>query len=314
MTKHQSTGTRPSWVDDELFPFESRFVELDGNVLHYVDEGSGPTLLLLHGNPTWSFEYREVIRALRDQFRCVALDYPGFGLSSAGPGYRYLPEEHAQVVTAFVDALALGEVTLVAHDWGGPIGLATVEARPATFEGLVLANTWGWPIGDLHIKALSHLMGGPLGRLLIRQLNLFVNAMIPIGHRLRKPAASEMAHYRNALATPNRRHASAVFPGRITASRAFLAGVEAGLTDLASLPTLIVWGDADFAFRAKERRRWEQTFPDHHTVILEGAGHFVQSDAPEEFAAAIRDWRLRTTGQQTPPARGNVQRTAPEES
>src|SRR5262249_2744327 len=106
MTKHQSTGTRPAWVNDELFPFESRFLELDGHVVHYVDEGSGPTLLLLHGNPTWSFEYREVIRALRGQFRCVALDYPGFGLSSPRPGYRYLPEEHAQVVTAFVDALA----------------------------------------------------------------------------------------------------------------------------------------------------------------------------------------------------------------
>lgn len=77
---------RPAWVSDELFPFESRFVELDGNVVHYVDEGSGPTLLFLHGNPTWSFEYRDVIRFLRDGFRCVAVDYPGFGLSSPTPG------------------------------------------------------------------------------------------------------------------------------------------------------------------------------------------------------------------------------------
>jgi haloalkane dehalogenase len=277
-------------VDDELFPFESRFVELDGNVVHYVDEGSGPTLLLLHGNPTWSFEYREVIRALRDQFRCVALDYPGFGLSSPRPGYQFLPEEHAQIVTAFVDALNLGGATLVAQDWGGPIGLATVQARPAAFERLVLANTWAWPIGDLPIQALSHLMGSPLGRLLARRLNLFVSVMIPVGYRLRKPTAAEMAHYRQALATQNRGEAAAVFPRRITASRAFLAEVEAGLSDLDSLPTLIVWGDADFAFRTKERRRWEQTFTDHHTVILEGAGHFVQSDAPEEFAAAIRDW------------------------
>src|SRR5207302_11174538 len=87
--------TRPAWVDDGLFPFESRFVTIDGHTVHYVDEGSGPTLLLLHGNPTWSFDYRDVIRALRDQFRCIALDYPGLGLSSARPGYRYLPEEHA---------------------------------------------------------------------------------------------------------------------------------------------------------------------------------------------------------------------------
>lgn len=282
---------RPAWVDRELFPFQSRFVAIDGHTVHYVDEGSGPTLLLLHGNPTWSFVYRDVIRTLRKEFRCVGLDYPGFGLSTARTGYRFLPEEHAQVVTAFIDALDLTGVTLVAQDWGGPIGLATVEHRPAAFEGLVLANTWAWPItGDLHFEVFSHLMGGPLGRLLISRFNLFVNAMIPAGHRLRKPTAVEMVHYRQALPTPGRRDASAVLPRRITASRAFLADVEAGLADVASLRALIVWGDADFAFRAKERRRWEQVFADHHTVIVKGAGHFVQSDAPEQFAAAIREW------------------------
>jgi haloalkane dehalogenase len=291
---------RPSWVDDELFPFESRFVAIDGHTVHYVDEGSGPTLLFLHGNPTWSFVYREVIRALRNEFRCVALDYPGFGLSSARPGYRYLPEEHAQVVTAFVDDLGLSGITLVAHDWGGPIGLTTVEQRPAAFTGLVLVNTWGWPTtGDPHFEVFASVMGGPLGRLLIKRFNLFVNAFIPTGHRLRKPTAAEMTHYRKALATHDRREAAAVLPRRITASRAFLGDVEAGLPDLASLPTLIVWGDADFPFRAKERQRWEQIFADHHTVIVEGTGHFVQSDAPDQFAAAIRDWH-------TPPAAGRT--------
>lgn len=101
-----------------------------------------------------------------------------------------------------------------------------------------------------------------------------------------------------------------MLPRRITASRAFLAGVEAGLGDLASLPTLIVWGDADIAFRAKERQRWEQIFADHHTVIVEGAGHFVQSDAPKEFAAAIRDWRSTPDGPRT---RGDVRRNTPRE-
>lgn len=301
---------RPAWVDDKLFPFESRFIAVDGHDIHYVDEGSGPTLLFLHGNPTWSFVYRDAIRALRDEFRCVALDYPGFGLSAPRLGYRYLPEEHAQVVTAFVDALALRGITLVAHDWGGPIGLAAVEQRPAAFEGLVLANTWGWPItGDLHFEVVSHVLGGPVGRVLVKQFNLFVNAMIPAGHRLRKPAADEMAHYRQALATYDQREAAAVLPRRITASRDFLTGVEAGLPGLASLPTLIVWGDADFAFRAKQRQRWEQVFADHHTVIVEGAGHFVQSDAPEEFAAAIRDWRSAPA-----PARGNARPETPTES
>lgn len=281
---------RPTWVDDGLFPFESRFVDIDGHTVHYVDEGSGPTLLFLHGNPTWAFVYRDVIAHLRDEFRCIAVDYPGFGLSSAAPGYRYLPAEHAEVMVAFVDALALERVTLVAHDWGGPVGLAAVERGAEAFDRLVLANTSAWPLDDARVQVLSHVVGGPIGRLLIRQFNLFVNVMIPAGHRLTKPTSEQMSHYRNALDSAARRQASAVFPREITASRLFLADVEAGLADLAALPTLIIWGNADIAFGDRERRRWEAIFPDHQTVIVEGAGHFVQSDAPDQFASAIREW------------------------
>lgn len=281
---------RPTWVDDALFPFESRFLDIDGNRVHYVDEGSGPVLLFLHGNPTWSFDYRKVIEALRQDFRCIAVDYPGFGLSSAGPGYRYLPAEHARVIGAFVDTLALNGVTLVAHDWGGPIGLAMVQQRPEVFDRLVLTNTWAWPVGAPLVQVMSHVMGGLIGRLLIRQFNLFVNVMIPIGHRLTKPTSAEMTHYQRALGSPVRREASAVFPREITASRAFLADVASGLPDIAGLPALIIWGDGDFAFGDKELRQWEQTLTDHQTVMVNGAGHFVPSDAPEQFAAAIRNW------------------------
>jgi haloalkane dehalogenase len=282
---------RPAWVDDELFPFESRFVEIDGHTVHYVDEGSGPTLLFLHGNPTWSFLWRDVICALRDDFRCIALDYPGFGLSTAKLDYRYLPEEHADVVTGFVDKLGLEGVTLVGQDWGGMLGLAVVQRRPGVFDRLVLANTWAWPVnGTFHFEWFGRVIGGLPFRFLVRRFNLLVNAFIPTGHRRRKPTAAEMAHYSQALNTPERRQACAVLPGRVLASRDFFAEVEAGLAGIADLPTLIMWGDADIAFRPQERERLEATFTDHKTVIVEGAGTYVESDAPEEFVAAIRDW------------------------
>jgi haloalkane dehalogenase len=291
MTNQPFAGARPDWVSDELFPFESRFVEVDGNVVHYVDEGSGPVLLMLHGNPTWSFVYRDVIGSLRDRFRCIALDYPGFGLSVAAPGYRYLPEEHAAVVVAFLDRLGLSDVTLVAHDWGGPIGLYAAEQLPGRFARLVLANTWAWPLGgDLRVELASRLMGGPIGRELIRRFNLFVNAMIPAGHRRRTPSPAEMAHYRAALPTPDRRHATAVLPGAIIGSSKFLGDVARDLTALEHLPTLIVWADADIAFGDKERQRWEATLPNHTTVVLRGAGHFLQSDASDELSEAIAAW------------------------
>ncbi|GLZ28061.1 haloalkane dehalogenase 2 [Lentzea sp. NBRC 105346] len=291
MSSQHTAGTRPSWVDADLFPFESHFVELGGHVVHYVDEGSGPILLMLHGNPTWSFVYRDVIRSLRDQFRCVALDYPGFGLSVAAPGYRYQPADHAGVVVEFLDRMDLSDVTLVAHDWGGPIGLFTAERRSNRFQRIVLANTWAWPTnGELRAEIASRVMGGPIGRELIRRFNLFVNALIPAGHRRRKVSQTEMNHYREALDTWERRNACAILPGAITGSREFLAGIEGNLQLLDNLPTLIVWADRDVAFSDKDRERLEEKFPDHTTVVVKGAGHFVQSDAADEMSEAIRSW------------------------
>jgi len=282
---------RPAWVDDELFPFDSHFVELDGNVVHYVDEGSGPILLMLHGNPTWSFLWREVISSLRNDFRCIALDYPGFGLSSARPRYRYLPEEHADAVTSFVDTLGIDGVTLLGQDWGGPIGLAVGQRRPGTFARLVFANTWAWPTnGDLYFEFFSRVVGSRPLRSVARHLDLVVDTFVPAGHRRRKPTTAEMTHYRRAQDTPDRRRASAVLPSRIIGSRTFFSEVESSLADLAHLPTLIVWGGADSVFRRQERERLEATFPDHRTVIVEDAGLYVESDAPEEFAAAVRAW------------------------
>ncbi len=285
-------GARPGWVSDELFPFESRWLDVDGHRVHHVDEGTGPTLLLLHGNPTWSFLYRDVVQRLRTDFRCLAVDLPGFGLSEAAPGYRYTPAEHAEVVLAVIERLDLGQATLVVHDWGGPVGLWAAARARERFCGLVVANTWAWPLnGDLHFEISSRTLGGLVGRELIRRLNLFVNLVVPLGHRRRSPSAPEMAHYRAALSTRERRHASAVLPQAIRTSRAFLADVEQGLSRLRHLPALVLWGEADVAFRGRERERWEAMLPSSTTVRLPGVGHHLQAEAPQEFAEALRDWQ-----------------------
>ena len=116
----------PTWLPKELYPFQSRHLQVGQAVVHYIDEGSGPTLLLLHGNPSWSFLYREIIKGLRGDFRCVALDYPGFGLSVPPPGYGFTPAEHAEVVHRFVQQLDLRAVTMMVQDWGEP----TVDGVP----------------------------------------------------------------------------------------------------------------------------------------------------------------------------------------
>src|SRR5919202_4962500 len=122
---------RPGWVDSELYPFEDHWS--DG--IHYVDEGDGPPLLMLHGNPTWSFTWRRVIEGLRDRYRCIAVYLPGFGLSRApASGYGFTPAEHTEVIERVVQQLDLREVTLLVQDWGGPIGFALAGRMPERFS------------------------------------------------------------------------------------------------------------------------------------------------------------------------------------
>ena len=291
MTATTPVGVRPDWVDDELFPFKSRFLELDGNIVHYVDEGSGPTLLMLTGNPAWSFVYRDVIAELRDRFRCIAFDFPGFGLSTTAPGFGYGAEDHAEVLAAFVEQLDLSGVTLVGHSWGGPLGLYAAEQQPERFDRLVLSNTWAWPLnGDPSSELFSRGVGNALGRALLRRTNVLVTKFIPSAHKRRAVTEAEMAHYRKAMPTPESRRASAAMPGQIIGAHVFFAGLEAELVSLSDLPTLILWADRDPIFTAKYRKRWESAFPGATTTVVEGAGHFLQSDAPEEFSHAIETW------------------------
>jgi haloalkane dehalogenase len=281
---------RPSWVPERLYPFESRFAEADGARVHFVDEGEGPPLLLLHGNPTWSFLYREIVLELRDRYRCVAVDLPGFGLSQAPPGYGFTPAEHARMLERFVTHLDLTGAAVMVQDWGGPIGFAVAGRHPDRFARFVIGNTWAWPKADPGTWAFSRFLGGPVGRRLILNRNLFVERILPGGVRLRRLPEEVMAAYRGPFPTPASRRPTAVFPREILDSRPFLAEVERGLETLRDRPALLVWPTRDVAFREPERRRWEATFPDHRTVLLHGAGHYIQEDAPQQIVAAIRDW------------------------
>lgn len=268
-----------------------RTVDVDGARVHYVDAGAGPTMLMLHGNPTSSFLYRHVIAGLRDRFRCVAPDYPGFGRSLAPPGYGFTPREHSRIVEGFVAVLGLRDLTLFVQDWGGPIGLGFAGRRPELVRRLVVGNTWAWPVnGDLHFESFGRVMGGPVGRFFILRYNAFVNLLLPAGVRRRKLAPDVMAAYRAPFPTRASRLPTAVFPREILGARDYLAEVEAGLAAVRDRPTLILWGTEDIAFRPKERERLERCFPNHRTVILDGAGHYIQEDAPDEIVAAIREW------------------------
>ena len=192
-----STNFRP---DPRLFPFESRWIDGPAGKIHYIDEGEGPPILFLHGNPTWSFLYRGIIIRLRKNFRCIALDLPGFGLSNHPVHYRYTPEEHGAVVRAFVQELDLRDLTVMGHDWGGPIGMSVAVEELDRMRALVMANTWYWPTTAIHLKAFSWITSVGYVQGLIHKKNLFVEKMIPLG--VKHPLAPEVIeHYRGPFST-----------------------------------------------------------------------------------------------------------------
>jgi haloalkane dehalogenase len=272
----------------QLFPFQSRWHESNGVRVHYVDEGSGPAILMCHGNPTWSFLYRNVIAGLRDRFRCIAVDYPGFGLSDRPDGYTYTPAEHASVVGRLVDQLGLEGFIVMGQDWGGPIGSSVATDRAERLAGSVFMNTWYWPADRFAMKAFSRVMSSSPMQRRILEKNFFVERLIPSGTS-RKLSEEEMDHYRGVQPTPEARQGVAVFPRQILAASPWLGELAQRTPQtLGEKPMLLFWGMRDRAFGAKKViERWQSDFPDGELHKLRDANHFIQEDAPEEIASAV---------------------------
>jgi len=283
---------RPAWVRDDLFPFTSRFVEVGGNRVHYVDEGTGPVILMLHGNVTWSFLYRDVIRGLSDVFRCIAIDYPGFGLSQPGADFQFTAAEQVAIVEGFVEQLDLRDVTPMMWDWGGPIGLLAAARAPHRYQSFVIANTWAWPApAKSRMERFSKVMGSPPVRHLIRRFPPFVDVAIRVSHRRRRLTSAEVDHYRRPLGDADGRGRVQLFAKEVVGATPLFEELEQRLPALTDRPALIVWVQGDIAFRQDAKRRFEQLFPHHSTIDVRGAGHHVMDDASDEVVSAVRSWK-----------------------
>lgn len=294
-------GERPDWVSDELYPFESRFFDApDGHRMHYVDEGSGPAIVFVHGNPSWSFEFRQLIADLRSDFRCIAADHVGFGLSSRSDDKDdHHPHAHARRLAALLDELHVGEITLFLTDWGGPIGLDFARRRPARVSRLVLSNTWCWPVNrDIHFLMFSLMMWSPLGQFLIRRRNYFVEGVMPRAMAVKSALTPEvMQHYRLAQPSPGDRAACAALPGHIIRASQWLGDIWEDRSRFADKPTLIFWGLRDIAFRRKELNRWRASLDYTEVHDYDDVGHFAAEEAPDRVVAALRDFMRRHTSE-----------------
>ncbi len=286
----QPAFERPFAVDTQEYPFTSHWMERSGTRLHYVDEGRGTPVLLLHGNPTWSYLYRNIIKGLAGEARLVAPDYPGFGFSGHPPDYGYTPPEHAQWMTALIDHLALKRIVLVCQDWGGPIGLSIATQRPQDFSGLVIMNTWCWP-PTLDASLFSLIMGSRgLGRWLNIRQNFFARKVIPWGiYHKEKLTPTLLRAYTDPFPTEDSRVGAWVFPREIRRSADWLADIQASLPGLQEKPAVLVWAMKDPAFGKRFiLNRWRRLLPQAEVEELSDASHYLQEDRPDRITAGIR--------------------------
>jgi haloalkane dehalogenase len=281
---------RPAWLPYREYPFESRFLQLEGDRVHYIDEGSGPVLLLVHAGPSWSFVFRGVVARLRDRFRCVSLDFPGSGLSPAAPGSEVTLASASRVLERFVKALDLRNVTLVAHDIGGPVAIHAFAGMAERLRGFAVTGSFAWPMREYpSIARMLRLVGGSVVGAIDATTNLIARSTARFG--LGDLSRAGRAAYRGPFRDRRVRRNARSMLGQAARSDAFLAGVQARVGEtVGALPALIVWGEKDPTRKQGWPARWGQVLPRARSQVIHGARHFPQMNAPEEVAALVEEW------------------------
>lgn len=270
-----------------MWPYEPRFHALSEGRLHYVDVGEGSPTLFSHGTPTWSIDWRHAIAALPG--RRIAVDHLGFGRSDR-PAVGYRPEDHARRFAAFASALDLRDVTLVVHDFGGPIALPWALDNADRLRRLVVLNTFAWPLGDdWRVRLPGLVLGSWVGRLLYAWANLSLRVIMPTAYADRAKLTPEL---HAALLAPFAERSARVqvlwpLARALLASSGFYAGIEARLPELAGVPVTLVWGMRDPAFPPHHLERWKRHFPNAEVVETD-AGHWPQEERPEALVRTLR--------------------------
>lgn len=295
------------WKPDKpwhpLYPFDPHYLRLDQErhiSLHYLDEGprEAQPVVMLHGNPTWSFYYRNLILALRSQFRCIAPDHIGCGLSDKPQKYPYTLAQHIENLEKLLDELKLESVDLILHDWGGAIGMGAAVRKPKRIRRIVVLNTAAFPSRRIPFRiAICKL---PLfGAIAIRGFNGFALPALTmaVSHRERmtpEVRAGLLAPYNSwANRIANLRFVQDIPMSSGHPSFATLQGIADGLKNFADRRMLICWGMQDWCFNESFLKTWIERFPNAEVERYADAGHYVLEDAHERIAPRVLEFLRR---------------------
>lgn len=283
-----------------LYPFQSHYLDLNGLKYHYIDEGAGEPVVMLHGNPTWSFYYRELIKGLSPQYRTIAVDHIGCGLSDkpSADRYSYRLKQRVDDLAALIDHLKIKEkLTLVVHDWGGMIGMAYALRHLDRIGRLILTNTAGFlpPKGrkiPMRLRLIRNT--GPLAAVSVLGLNLFANAALFMASRRRlvhEVKAGLTAPYncwKNRIATL--KFVQDIPLQKSDPSYDLVRYVDDHLHELSRIPMLICWGEHDFVFDMDYLAEWQRRFPKAKICRFPDAGHYLLEDQPAPIIRVVSEF------------------------
>jgi len=278
----------PDWVDRYHYPFEPKALIVDAGMMRYLDEGGGRPVVMVHGTPTWSFMYRHLVRGLCERYRCIVPDHLGYGLSDKPAGYAYKPSDQARNLDTLIETLGLKDVTLVVHDFGGPIGLSYAIEHPENVRQLVLFNTWMWSFrGDRRKEFAAKLFDTTLGRLLYERVGFSVNVLWrqAVKDRRRYTAAVHR-QYARAVASPEARRATLCTARELLGSSDWYDSLWHRRDRIAGIPALLMWGMKDPVF-AEYLPRWRATLTRAEVVELD-CGHAPPEERAPEILPALR--------------------------
>lgn len=286
----------PTWRNSIAdYPFDSHFAEVDGMQMHYLDEGEGRPLLMVHGNPTWSFYYRNLVKGFANQYRCIAVDHIGCGLSEKSADAEYTLDRRIDQLSNLVSQLDLNDITLLVHDWGGAIGLGAALKDLNRYHSFVIFNTGAFPPPFFPWRIRVCRTPG-LGRVALQGFNLFAKAAI---HQATEQRGGLPADVRDGLLAPydnwaNRRAIYEFVRDIPTHSQQpawqTLKRIETGLSELKEHPVKLIWGMKDWCFRPECLRKFQELLPHAEVCELADAGHYVIEDQTTRVIDEVRSF------------------------
>lgn len=277
------------WLDKSEYPFKSNYFEINGHKLHYIDEGQGEVLLFVHGTPSWSFDFRHIIQDLKNSFRCIAIDHIGFGLSDKPEHYDYSTINHSRTLEKFIIEKQLQDITLVVHDFGGPIGLNFAIHHRERIKNLIILNSWLWSSkADPDFIKLSKILRSPLLPFLYRYLNFSPRFILPQSFGDKKISSKTLKNYTKPFSKPSERNGALALAKSLLNDQDWFEELWNKRQTISSKPTLFIWGMKDPVIKPHNLEKFQSGFTNYTIIKLETSGHFPQEEEAVEVASGIR--------------------------